>query len=486
MPTIDDLILSIEIEEEQTKKRHARATAEIEGALAKAKSEGRANLSEDEDNEIETAFKVRDKAKSDLKGIENKLVRARRVKAEEAEVELGLMERGKPDSTTTASRPAYDRVARVGQEERTYHKGNTGKGGPFLRDIVKQYLFRDMEAEMRLTRHMQEERVERGVYLTRASGDSATANYSGLVVPQYLTDMYAPAVANLRPFADICNKHDLPADGMTVNISRITTPSTVGLQATENTAVNAGADPGFDDTLLTENVQTAAGQETLSRQAIDRGTGIESIVMDDLFRRYASVLDLTLITQATTGLSAVATSTAFTTATPKLFDTTAANALYGKVLSAASGVEAALLAYGAPTHAIMHSRRWYWMQSQASTLWPGITQPSIPTQAGGTATDGSYNSGARGVLPSGLQVIVDNNILLTSGAGAEDEIYIVPSTECHLWEDPNAPVFIRAEQPKAANLGVLLVLYGYFAYSFRRYANGMGKINGTGLTTPAF
>jgi hypothetical protein len=47
-------------------------------------------------------------------------------------------------------------------------------------------------------------------------------------------------------------------------------------------------------------------------------------------------------------------------------------------------------------------------------------------------------------------------------------------------------VFIRAEQAAAANLGVLLVLYGYFAYSFRRYSGGMGKVNGTGLTTPTF
>lgn len=274
MPTIDDLIVSIQVEEEQTKKRYERATAEIQNMLAKAKADGRANLSDEEDADCEAAFKTRDKARVDLKGIENKLARALKVKSEEADVELSLLERGKSgDTRSTAARPAYDQVARVGREERTYHAGNSGKGGPFLRDVVRQYLFRDLDAELRLTRHMQEERVERGQYLTRAAGDSSTANYAGLTVPQYLTDMYAPAIANLRPFADICNKHDLPPDGMTVNISRITTPSTVSLQATENTAVAAGGDPGFDDTLLTENVQTAAGQETLSRQALDRGTG---------------------------------------------------------------------------------------------------------------------------------------------------------------------------------------------------------------------
>jgi hypothetical protein len=33
---------------------------------------------------------------------------------------------------------------------------------------------------------------------------------------------------------------------------------------------------------------------------------------------------------------------------------------------------------------------------------------------------------------------------------------------------------------------VLIVVYSYFAYSFRRYTHGMGKISGTGLVTPTW
>jgi hypothetical protein len=97
-----------------------------------------------------------------------------------------------------------------------------------------------------------------------------------------------------------------------------------------------------------------------------------------------------------------------------------------------------------------------------------------------------YGSGARGLLPNGLVVIVDNNIATTLGGGTEDEIYVVPTSECHLWTDPNAPVFIRAEQAAAASLGVLLVLYGYMAYSFSRFSNGVAKVSGTGLIAPSF
>ena len=473
--TIDELILSIEVERDQAVKRRDRAVAAVKAILGKARQEGRANLSEDEDADVKAEFAKRERAVSDLAGIERKLADAQKVRDAEREVDAALEQRAGGDRTDMAPRPSYDRVARVGAEERTYHRGNTGRGARFLRDVVAQHLYRDMEAEQRLIRHMQEERVERGAYLERAVGTGA---FAGLTVPQYLTEMYAPAVAARRPFADACNRHDLPESGMTVNISRITTATSVALQASENSAVS---ETNADDTLLTENVQTAAGQQTVSRQAIDRGSGVEDVLMDDLFRRYGTALDSTLLNQASTGLAAVATATAYTDASPT------GPELYPKFLAAASGVEAALLGFANPDLAVMHSRRWYWLQSQMTSTWPMFSQPGIPDRSGGVNLAERYGSGLRGVLPNGMAVIVDNNIATNLGAGTnEDEIYIVPSDECHLWEDPNAPVFIRAEQPAAASLGVLMVLYGYFAYSFRRYTGGMGKIGGTGLVTPTF
>jgi hypothetical protein len=475
--------MAIEVEQEQTSKRYERATAEINTILAKAKNEGRANLTTDEDRDIDQAFITRDAARSDLKGIENKMTRAKKIEAEEAETDLALRERStEPKQLATSGKPAYDRVARVGQEERTYHKGNCRKGGPFIRDVVKQFLYRDLDSEQRLLRHMQEERVERSQYLERAAGTGA---FTGLTVPQYLTDMYAPAVAALRPFADACNHHDLPADGMTVNISKIVTATSAALQASENTGVS---ETNIADSLLTENVQTAAGQQTLSRQAIDRGTGVEEIVMDDLFRRYATVLDATLFNQATTGISAVAASQTYTDAAPT------GPKLYSQMVGAAATVETTLLGWAQPDLVVMHPRRWYKLLSAVSATWPMVfgMGNNVPVSATATNNDLGYAKGIRGTLANGMSVCVDANVTtVASGAaltgGAQDHVYIVPTQECHLWEDPNAPVFIRAEQPAAANLGVLLVLYGYFAYSFRRFPSGtIVKISGTGVTTPVF
>lgn len=469
--TIDELIAGIEVELEAAEKRAKKASVEVQTILAAASQEGRSNLTPEEDQRVTDLFAARDQAKADQDGIRVKLGNANKVKAEEVEAQRAAKE----IKTTEVRKPSYDQVSRIGQEERTYRKDEDPYGTGFLRDLSRQFMYNDVEASSRLARHMHEERVERAQYLTRAVGTSA---FEGLVVPQYLTDMYAPATAELRPFADVCNQHPLPASGMSVEISRITTATGVDLQATENAAVN---ETNVDDTLLSVPVRTAAGQQTISRQAIDRGTGIEDVVFQDLFNRYATRLDSTLITQAITGLSASAQANSYTDTTPT------AEELYPKILGAASAVEANMLAMGAPSHAVMHSRRWYWLSSQLSAKWPLIAQPNVPAQTGGSNAGIQYGSGIRGVLPNGLKVVVDNNIATNLGAGTnEDELYVVPATECHLWEDPNAPVFIRAEQAKAASLGVLIVVYGYFAYTFGRYTNGMQKISGTGLVTPAF
>lgn len=377
--------------------------------------------------------------------------------------------------------PAYDRVARVGQEARTYRRDLDPTGRQFLRDVGLVHLHGGIAADAseRVARHMAEERVERSEYLTGSRGDQAraagTGAFAGLTVPQYLTDMYAPAARAMRPFADACNGHPLPPDGMSLNLSRITTGTTTALQASENAAVS---ETNIDDTLLTISVQTNAGQQTLSRQAIERGTGTEDVTVQDLYRAYATTLDSTLINQATTGLQAVATAVTYTDASPTVPEAVA------QVIAGLAGVEAGMLNMATGENiAVMHSRRWYWLNNGLSSSFPLMAQPGL-LQTLGQNNGIAYGPGVRGYLPNGTPVIVDNNVPTNVGTN-QDEIYVGDRSEFHLWEDPNAPVFIRAEQPAAANLGVLFVLYGYFAYTFSRFTHAQ-KVTGTGLITPAF
>ena len=176
----------------------------------------------------------------------------------------------------------------------------------------------------------------------------------------------------------------------------------------------------IDDTLLTISVQTNAGQQTLSRQAVEGGAGVEDATLEDLFRAHATRLDATLLNQATNGLTNVATSVAYTDGTPTTVE------LYPKVLEALAGVEGALLDQDpADNIAVMHSRRWYWMQNSVGSSWPVVQQPGIAPQM----IAANYAEGLRFGLPrrapNGTPVIVDNNIATNLGAGTnEDEIYI--------------------------------------------------------------
>ena len=446
------------------RKEHTDTVAQVRAACEKENRDP----TEAEETQIREASEAKATLDTEVKRRQDKVTGLEREKADDEAADT-LSRESKP----AAERPSYDRVARVGAEARTYRPDNDRTGGQFLLDVARSFLYNEPGAQQRLAQHMAEERVERGDYLSRAAGTGA---FAGLTVPQYLVDMKAPLARAVRPFADACNKHALPDQGMTLNISRITTGTSVALQASENSAVS---ETNIDDTLLTVNVQTAAGQQTLSRQAIDRSTGAEDVMLDDLFRAYNTTLDSTLINQASTGLTNVATDTNYTDASP-----TAAE-LWPKLLGAQAAVEAALLNVDTTGDvAVMHSRRWAWLQSQVGPNWPFIAQMNSPVQAGGQDNGRPYGAGYRGNV-AGLNVIVDNNIATNYGGGTEDEIYVVNVDECHLWEDPQAPVLIRAEQAPAATLGVLFVVYGYFAYTFARYAHAQ-KISDTGLIAPVF
>jgi hypothetical protein len=440
--------------------------SEVRAILDKAKRENRANLTADEGERSDRLFE--------------RIETAQAIKAENDEYDARARD-VRPNGGAATRMPKYDEVARVGSEARTYHRGNDPRGQGFLRDVCRSFAYGDSEAHQRLARHMAEERVERGEYLERAAGDATTATFGGLVVPQYLVDLTAPGVAARRPFADLgTTKHPLPAQGMTFTIPAFSTATSVALQASQLTTVSATS---IGETDITLAVQTAAGSQNVSRQAIDRGTGIDEWVLNDLFSRYATTLDSTLLNAATHGLSTIALGTLGAYA-----DTQPTGAkLFPKILAAASGVEQTLLGKNAD-FCVMHSRRWAWLSKEMTATWPLINSQGIPPYTIGVADpEADYQpSRIRGVLPNGLAVIVDNNVTTTANAN-QDEMYLVAQEEAHLFEDANAPAFIRCEQPNAANLGVLLVVYGYFAFTFERYPSGaFQKVGGTGLTTPTF
>lgn len=352
--------------------------------------------------------------------------------------------------------------ARVTREARTYSPESANS---FIRDAFSAQILGDFDARERLARHMNEERIEKR--------DVGTAQFAGLVVPQFLTDLAAPFARAGRPVADRARQHVLPAQGMTLSISKVTTGSAVAVQ-TEGDAVQ---ETNMDDTKLDLSVVTIAGQQNVSRQALERGTGIDALVMADLASAYHTLLDSNVVAEL---FSSAGQAVTYTDASPSVEE------LYPKILDAVQKVQTTF--YAGPNAIIMHPRRLAFILAATDTTGRPLAVPSPngPTNAIATGA-GSVQYGNSGYSIAGLPVITDANVATNKGTGTnQDTIYVGNLQELHLWESANAPFMLRFEQPKSAELEVKVVVYGYAAYTANRYPNAWAQINGTGLVTPTF
>jgi HK97 family phage major capsid protein len=293
-------------------------------------------------------------------------------------------------------------------------------------------------------------------------------------VPQFLTDLVAPFARAGRPVADRARQHALPAQGMTLSISKVTTGSAVASQS-EGAAVQ---ETDMDDTKLDVSVLTIAGQQNVSRQAIERGTGIDSLIMSDLTAAYHTLVDKTLVVEA---VSSAGQSVTYTDDSPTVAE------LYPKLVDALQKVQTTF--FGGPNAIIMHPRRLGFILAAVDTAGRPLAVPTPtqgPTNALGVGT-GAVQYGNSGFSILGLPVITDANVTITNGGAANQDVILVANMqEIHLFESPNAPFMLRFEQPKSAELEVKVVVYGYIAVTANRYPNAIAKISGTGLATPTF
>jgi len=245
---IKNLIAATEVELEAAEQRMRRAKAEGALIIDDARKDGRTDLTPDERTRSDELFSQFEMGKAQVAGIKDKLARARQIQAQDAELDAAMNRAPEPANLPERAPQGRTASVQVGREARTYSQETDPQGRMFFSDLINQFISNDVRAADRLGRHIREEQVERASegWVQRSSSGVGTGAFSGLTVPQYLLDMVAPAIANMRPFADHANKHPLPANGMSVNISRITTASTAALQASELSSVSF---TDMDDTL---------------------------------------------------------------------------------------------------------------------------------------------------------------------------------------------------------------------------------------------
>ena len=332
----------------------------------------------------------------------------------------------------------------------------------------------DYKAQERLNKHQDFE-----------ARDVGTGAFTGLVVPQYLIDEYAPIARAGSAFYNAVPKKDLPAYGNKIEISRITTGSQAAEQASENSAVQ---ETNMDDTLLTVNVDTIAGQQDVSRQALERGGqpgfSMENIIFQDLVAAYFGKLDELMIEGSgssgqplgirnVSGLNTVT----YTDGTPTVGEA------FPKLADAVQKVNANRFAPA--TAILMHPRRWGFFTAGVD----GNSRPLVlpagnnPDNAVGVGDAAAYGNVVGNLL--GLPVITDANVTTTDGGGNDqDQIYVVKADDHILFEDNLFQ--LKFEETNAGSLTTKMVVYGYVAFASGRYPTGITKIQGTGLITPSF
>lgn len=395
-------------------------------------------------------------------------------------------------SEPAAKLPAYDEVARVGNEPRTYSRETAREGRSFFSDAWG-FERGNMDARNRVERHLTEVKVNKEI--SERAVNSGT--FGGLVVPQYLVDQAALTLRNGRPLANVVSRHQLPDQGMNLVIPRGTTGSSAAVQATENTAVS-NTDEAWTD--LTVPVRTISGQADISRQALERGSGVDQLIYNDLTRAYMAQVGTQVISGTgasgqvlgilnTAGIGAM---TAFgAPVSPTNLNSKIAGANVA-VWSAGQGIAADVL--------VMHPRRWGWLSGQVDTTGRPLVQAN-PNIAFNTSAQGSATGEALGDSPtpfvgvhsSGLPVLLDLNIPTNVGTLTEDVILALDSDELHLWEDGDGmPRQLSFEQTTGGSLTTKLVVYGYIAFTAGRYpaavakVGGLDTVGGNGLIAPVF
>lgn len=403
--------------------------------------------------------------------------------------------RADADADAKATRDAADvkdtgisaRAVTITSEARTYNPGNRFERSFFGDMWAAQN--GDYTARERIERHSTESVVE-GELSKRAG---TTGGFVGLVPPVYLPNEYALLARAGRPTADIVTHLPLPNEGMSIIIPRGTTGVTAAIQSTENSAVSNTDQVNAN---VTVPVVTIAGQQDVSRQALERGTGVDAIIFADLYGAYNVALDSQILIGTGAGGQMLGITTTVGVNQASAFSAAATpTTLYTKSAGQLSAIQTSR--FMAPDIAIVHPRRWNWLLSQVDSsgrplVVPNLNGPFNSLAIADTPVDTGTTAPAGWIF--GIPVIVDASVPTNLGTGSlEDVVIFARRADLYLWENGGgAPFQLRFEQTAGGSLTTKLVAYNYAAFTAGRYPTAVGLVGGNagtsgfGLTTPVF
>ena len=398
----------------------------------------------------------------------------------EAHPERGRM---RPDNRGLAFNPTP--LPRI-ERDLVYARGGDTN---FMLDLAKS-VYGDSEARERLDRHAKVHAPVKRMGTISSQRAVDTGNVQGQVVPQYLSDMTARFPTGGRPFMDFLGSRDLPAVGLDIYVPRMAIAPSVDGQDPEGSAFES-QDP--EDNLLKVQVRTYAGTFPVTVQSVERGVMTEDILWTSLMDQLDEKCDSDVLhgpgnagkvkgmfstaPNVPTSPAAVQTDYAGATANDRTF---------AKLWAGISGNTGKVWEQRkrGPNLHIMAPRRWTYLSGSLDStnrpvLMPGATAAFNPAALGPAAQE---NFGIVGSLATGLPVMVNANVGIGQGAGAnEDWVATIRTQDQLLWESP--VVTMVAEQRQATSGLVDLIARRYICFTSEWQVNSVGILKGTGLSS---
>jgi len=364
-------------------------------------------------------------------------------------------------------------------EPELYRRGGPHSFGLDLMRASTPGMDLDGSARQRLQRHTEDmaQRAQFGGYEYRdISRVDGSGGYG--VPPAWLMDQYVTYARPGRAFANLCQRQPLPGGTDSINIPKMLTGTTVGIQTADNTTVS---ETNLTDTFINAPVRTISGQQGVAIQLIDQSPiAFDDVVFRDLTSAHAAVLDQQVMYG--TGASGQVLGV---TQTPGITGIAVASldiaGIYKAIANAIQTIHVSR--FLPPEVVVMHPRRWGWLLTLLDTQNRPLFVPegNSPWNAAGLLED--VDSQQVVGRTHGLPIVTDPNIATNLGAGTnEDQIFVMRASDLVLWESG-----IRARvlpETRAANLTVLLQIYSYLAFSCARYPAAV--ITLSGLTPPSF
>jgi HK97 family phage major capsid protein len=389
--------------------------------------------------------------------------------------ELDAQVRADDAAAEMAKRYAPNAGDGVKSEPEIYRSGLGGQS--YFRDMWNSRQNGDAAAMDRLIRNNKGRAAEQ-----RSSVGITTVNGAGgeFVPPLWLEKEFVRLARPGRITANLVPTSALPAGTDSINVPKVSTGTTVGVQATQNTAVSQ---TDLTTTSISSSVTTIAGAQVISLQLLEQSPlNVDDVILADLAAAYAQQYNTLILSGSGTGGSPTGMLTlsgtnaiTYTQASPTVA------LLYSQIANAIQTVHTNR--FLPPDTIIMHPRRWAYLLAASDTTGRPLVVPSANSPMNGLANQGEVAAQGYVGTIQGLPVYVDSLIPTTVG-GTQDQIIVARMADLMAWEGN-----VKAEafpQTYANQLSVLVRLYNYMSFQPARYPKSISVISGTGLVAPTF